>query len=245
MFLNMDERSLRANPGDQVDALIEIRNDGDAPDIFSVKVEGLEPSWYELSTCSVSLFPGDSFHSTLSVGPPRDSSAAARTYTCRVVVSPQSSVSDSSMQAVFLTVEAFHSLAVRLECSSETRRRSAYVLKVRNESNIPLDVHLTGSDLRNGLFFQFKEEKTRVAPGETKEIDLVVTPRKRPLFGSPTERPFILKSLVQVAQTTPQLTLGSLKVHPWIPVSIWWLLLMLLAVVTVAAGTGAALFWAE
>ncbi|MDE2842628.1 MAG: hypothetical protein OXN21_04505 [Chloroflexota bacterium] len=149
------------------------------------------------------------------------------------------------MQAVFLTVEAFHSLAVRLECSSETRRRSAYVLKVRNESNIPLDVHLTGSDLRNGLFFQFKEEKTRVAPGETKEIDLVVTPRKRPLFGSPTERPFILKSLVQVAQTTPQLTLGSLKVHPWIPVSIWWLLLMLLAVVTVAAGTGAALFWAE
>ena len=245
MFLNMDERSLRANPGDQVDALIEVRNDGDAPDVFSVRVEGLEPSWYELSTCSVSLFPGDSFHSTLSVRPPRDSSAAAKTYTFRVVVSPQSLVSDSSAEAVFLTVEAFHSLAVQLECSSETRRRSSYVLKVRNESNIPLDVHLSGRDPRNSLLFQFNEEQTKMAPGEASEIGLVVAPRKRPLFGAPTERSFLLKSLVQVAQAAPQLTLGSLKVHPWIPVSIWWLLLMLLAIVTVAAGAGAILFWAE
>jgi len=154
-------------------------------------------------------------------------------------------VSDSSAQAVFLTVEAFHSLAVQLECSSETRRRSAYVLKVRNESNIPLDIHLNGRDLNDSLVFQFNEEKTRVAPGETGEIDLVVAPRKRPLFGSPTERPFLLRSLVQLAQATPELTLGSLRVHPWIPVSIWWFLLALLAMVTVAVGTGAILFYAE
>lgn len=245
MFLNVDERSLRTSPGDQADALIEIRNDGDSPDIFSVRVEGLEPSWYELTTCSVSLFPGDTFHSTLSVRPPRDSSAAAKTYTSRVVVSPQSLVSNLSKQAVFLTVEAFCSLSVQLERNSETRRHSAYVLKVRNKSNIPVEVHLSGRDPKNGLLFQLKEELKKVAPGETREIDLIVRPRRRPLFGSPTERPFLLKSLVQLAQATPELTLGLLNVHPWIPVSIWWLLLMLLAVVAVVVGTGAVLFWPE
>lgn len=245
MLVNVVERSLRTNPGDQVDALIEVRNDGDAPDVFSFKMEGLEPSWYEFSTCCVSLFPGDLFRSTLSVSPPRDSSAAAKTYTCQLVVSPQSSVSDLTARAVYLTVEPFHSFAVQLDSVSETRRHSAYVLRVRNQSNIPLHIHLHCRDPQDSLLFQFSEEQTTAAPGETKEIDLLVRPRRRPVFGSPRECPFLLKGLVHSIQAPPELTPGSLNVHPWIPVSIWWLLLMLLALVTVAAGTGATLYWAD
>ena len=245
MQLNLSERSLRVSPGDRWNALNDICNDGDAPDTFSIELEGLEPTWYELSTCSVSLFPGDSFRSRLSVHPPRDSSAAAKTYTFYVVVSTQSLASELSKRSVYLTLQPFYFFGAQLTGVNETRRFSTCLLRIRNDSNVPLAIQLSGQDPKRSSSFQFDQDETIIGSGETREVGITVRPKRRPLFGSPKAHQFLLKSIVRLPQTTPELTLGSLNVHAWIPVSIWWLLLLLLAIGTVTGGIASTLFWPQ
>ena len=66
--------------------MVNVRNSSKTVDVLSIEVQGLDPSWFDLSVGSASLFPEDHFESTLSLTPPRQSDAMAQTYPFSIVV---------------------------------------------------------------------------------------------------------------------------------------------------------------
>ena len=236
MEVNLSERSLRTNPGDTVETSVEIYNNGAGPDTYTVNLEGLAPSWYELSTVSASLFPGDSSSSALSILPPRNSSSMARTYSFQVVVSSQLAPAGVARQSGYLTLEPFHSFGAELTLVTERKNSSSYLLKLRNDSNIPLTAQLSGRDPRSSLVFRFDQAELTIGPGEIQEIGLTVAPRRRPLLGSPKERNFLVKATIPLPGAVPALMLGAANIYPWIPLWVFWLFLLVIAIVAVVAG---------
>ena len=236
MEVNLSERSLRTDPGDPVKTSVEIYNDGPGPDTYTVTLEGLAPSWYELSTVCASLFPGDSASSALSILPPRDSCSMARTYSFRVVVSPQLSPARAARQSGYLTLEHFYSFDADFTLVTESKNSSSYLLKLRNESNVPLTAQLSGRDPRSSLVFHFDQAELTIGPGETQETGFMVAPRRRPLLGTPRERDFLVKATTPLPGTVPELMLGAANIYPWIPLWIFWLLLLFMAIVAIVTG---------
>ena len=57
----VDQDSLQVNPGEQVETVITVQNLGVAVGVFSIEVEGLDPSWYWLSSSSISPHTSEPF----------------------------------------------------------------------------------------------------------------------------------------------------------------------------------------
>ena len=57
---------LRAQPGAEVEAVIEVTNAGRILDFYSIEITGVPDGWWHLSESELSIFPGD----TQSAGPP-------------------------------------------------------------------------------------------------------------------------------------------------------------------------------
>ena len=215
---------------------VEIYNNERSPDTYNIDLEGLERSWWEISTVSASLYPGDSCRSTVSINPPRDSSSVAGTYAFRVIVRSQSSVGTPKGRSGYLTLEPFHSFSAELRPVSSNRRVNSFALKIRNDGNISLPIKLSGRAPQDSLLFRFEPESPTIGPGESVEVGLTVAPKRRPLLGTPRARDFLVKTVAPLPGAVPDLTLDSATVHPHVPVWVFWLLLLVVATVAVAAG---------
>ena len=100
-------RHLRLNPGEKVETSVKVYNDSKIVDVYSIEVDGLDDSWYDLSLNSASLFPGDSFSSILSIDLPRASSSTARTYLFTIKVTSRQDPAGESSLAGEVEVEPF------------------------------------------------------------------------------------------------------------------------------------------
>ena len=88
---------LLVDPGEKIELTIAVRNASGQIDNFDIRVEGL--MWYELSVAASRLLPrmdptvqgarqgGDRFESILTISPPQDSTAPAKSYSFGIKVS--------------------------------------------------------------------------------------------------------------------------------------------------------------
>ncbi len=236
MEITLSSSSLRTRPGDRVETAVQIYNDHTAQDTYSINLEGLDQSWWDISIVSTSLYPGDSCVSTISMNPPRHSSSAAGTYDFSVIVSPQSSPIPAERLSGHLNLEPYHSLSVNVMPVDSNRRGSTYRLNLCNEGNTPLQILLSGRDPRDGLVFRFEQESPTVGPGKSLEVGLTVTPKRRSILGRPRVQEFLVKTISLLPGSVPDLALVSITVHPHIPVWIFWVALLVMGAVAVATG---------
>ena len=236
MEVTLTGNSLQTRPGDRVETSVEIYNDEAAPISYNISLEGLARSWYEISTVSASLYPGDSTWSTVSITPPRDSSSTAMTYAFRVIVSPLASPAAARRISGKLVLEPFHSSSAELAHVTSDRRNSAYVLKIQNDGNIALPVQLSGQDPVGLLNYHFDREAATIGPGESIEIGLTVTPKGRPLLGHPRACNFLVKAINSLAGAMPELLMDSVTIHPRVPIWIFLLFLIVMATAAITVG---------
>ena len=98
-------------PAEQCKASIFIQNSSNVVDVITVEVLGLDDSWVEISVASVSLFPGDSGTSDLTISVPKSSSSTAGTYPFAVKVASRKDPSTNVEVACSLEVEPFYAVS--------------------------------------------------------------------------------------------------------------------------------------
>ena len=211
-------RHLRLNPGERVETAVTVQNDGNIVDVYSIEVEGLDDSWYELSLSSAALFPGDSFSSTLSINPPRASFSTARTYPFTIKVKSQKDPADELRLSGDVEVGPFCSFTAELGSGIPIRGAESYTISIRNASNILLTLKLSGVDPADNLRFHFDRELPTVPSGAKQTVGLMVDPTWRPLSGSPRPHEFTLKVQAHLAGSEPVVVPGRMDVRPRIPV---------------------------
>ena len=186
MQLAADLETLEAEPGQEIETSISIQNLGVAVGVFSIAIDGLDPTWYRLSTNNVSLFPGDQTTVTLTVAPPRLGTSLAGTYDFQCKVTSQKEDEEEQSIHLSLVVRPFFEFLIDYSPQRARGARAAHTLSITNSGNSELGFELSGRDTDGLCQFSFEPEAPVVAPSATLEVPVVVR-GKRPLRGAPVQ----------------------------------------------------------
>ena len=98
--VTITQENVQVIPGESATIGITVRNDSNVVDVLYIEVEGLDPSWYQLSVVQSSLFPGDQASGTLMLTPPKTSDAVSRNYPFTVKTTSQKDSTQSTRRPV-------------------------------------------------------------------------------------------------------------------------------------------------
>ncbi len=216
IVITTDTTSFEVRPGSSAEANLTIQNLEAVVGVFSVEVDGLDPSWYRLSGTSASLFPGDKTSTTLTVSPPRDSSALAQTYSFSVKVTSQKDEAHQAVLPLSVRILPFYDFTLDLRPQRSAGKVGSHTLSILNTGNAGMSFTIAGRDPEGKCKFGFSPDLPYATPG--RPMDVSVTLRgKRPLKGQPKSYSFTLTAApansVAEAETVP----GFFDTPPWIP----------------------------
>ncbi|HST48343.1 carboxypeptidase regulatory-like domain-containing protein [Jatrophihabitans sp.] len=248
MRVDVSPRSSVAEPGRPVPITVLVTNTGDLIGGYTLRVLGADPSWVQLDTDQLSLFPGTSQTVQVNVAVPEGIAAGERRIAIQVreLTPPYA----NAVEEIELQVPA--APAVHLQLDPVTvygGRRASFGAVIENKGNTTVIGRLAGGDAEDKIRFGFAPAAVRLAPGEHRIVELT-TRARRPLAGSPLVRVFTVHLDESVESALPLVTVdpadpaippdlpplatGTFLQRPWLsrgPIS----LLGLLAAVTVFA----------
>ena len=225
--LSVEPNSLRVLPGNYAEATIEVQNTGDAVDVSSLTIHGLDPSWVRLSTISFSLYPGDSGTSILKVCVPRTAASLAKPYTVTVETKSRNHPAGSQKAVLVLDVEPFHSVEACVREETMGLGRSTYLIDVENQGNSPVTYRFVGApqgwveplirtSSRWKWQFEFTPTQLEIAAGATEHLSASVfaTLKNRPKLGLRQDCECELKVQPTPANGSSATVIGHLRTSP-------------------------------
>ncbi|MCI0439828.1 MAG: hypothetical protein L0177_11960 [Chloroflexi bacterium] len=209
--------SLEMEPGSQARVEIRLRNTTNLVDVFSIEVEGLDESLFELSTESVSLFPGDSATSVLTISVPRDKGFAAGTYPFKVRVGSRKDASQKVEALGKVEVKPFYSYEMEISPRRIVGKSGDYRVSITNQGNSELAIDLAATLKEGDVSFAFTPERPAVPPGGKMDATVSVTPNRRALRGASETHRFTLKAAPAQSGLEPFSFPAELEVPPRLP----------------------------
>ncbi len=229
----VEQDRYEVDAGDTVSVEITVQNLGIAVRVFSVEVEGLDESWWDLSSQSVSLFPGDRTSPVITITPPADSSALAKSYPVTVRVTSQQDPGEAADVSFSLSVLPFYSFTTDLAPQKTTGKEGSHTLSITNAGNTDVGFGLEGRDPEGLCTITFDPETPSVSPGATTEVTVRVE-GKRPLRGASKSYMHSITVTPQVGTSEPASLQGEFEAIPRIPG--WVLRVAILTVLAIAIG---------
>ena len=165
-------------PGESVETTIIIRNQSQVVDQFGIKIQGLDPTWWTLSTSSVSLFPGDQDDVKLTIRPPKEAEAKAGSYSFQVRAVSQANPEEMTVEEAYLTLRGFLVWDVEMSPTKVTGESGTYRLTASNSGNTDITLIFEGKDPEEALTYTFSHDKVIVPAGESALITLQVRLKK-------------------------------------------------------------------
>jgi hypothetical protein len=205
------------SPGQTAEIQVELLNQSSATDHFTLKLEGLPPSWVTLPDDAIQLQPGAQSSLPVTIHPPQNSSARSGQHRYRLVVVSQSSPSEQAAVSGTVQVRPFTQFAIDMRPREITNNGVCRVL-VRNDGNFDATYRLSGGDGAKAVQFEEPNQQITIPAGSREAVDFQVSSAQRPFTGNSRTDPFT----IQVSSGPETQTLqGQLTTKPIIP---GWLL---------------------
>jgi hypothetical protein len=178
---------LRVEPGNAVTLSVSVRNDGSAADRYEVEVEGLDAEWTAIPVASFTLAPGEEKPQKILLRPPRSAESKAGSYPFIVKIRSFETGDASEAQAV-LEVESFSLVSLDIEPKRESAgflgKEAPYSVTAVNLGNTEHTLQLFADDPEDECTYQFAQERISLAPGQQRQVGLIVQPAHMPVVGS-------------------------------------------------------------
>ncbi len=235
----LDPETLTVEAGQRGVARLRILNQGSQVDHFSVRVDGIPPSWITLPREPLRLTPNEEGTVTLTFNPPRDPRSTAGAHPLTIYATSQADPARHAETGGTLHVPPFHAFAAELRPQQISTGNARLLLS--NGGNAPASLAVSGTDPAEALFIQAQPPQVTLQPGQQQTVALETRTRaRRPLFGTSQRYPFELAIASSVGQMLKQA--GTLLVRPIIPLWVIPLLGFLLVLVCAGAGIGYKLY---
>jgi hypothetical protein len=195
-------------------ATFVVRNRASVVDQYTLTVEGLEPTWWEITPPAVSLFPGEQASATLSLHLPPGAVAGDYSATLRAV-----SADDRGRFATApfsLEVVAAGVIGLVLEPKVSSGRLGKHAVRISNRSNAERQLVLAGADADEALQYSFVPPNLTLPPNGEATADLEVRPRSAPLWGNSRAHSFSVRALGVGEEEPAAETDGELQYRPLI-----------------------------
>jgi len=176
--LSLSSTKLEVAPGESVEAIVTIRNQGQIVDQFGIRIQGLDPAWWTLSTPSVPLFPGDQGEAKLTIHPPKEAEAKAGSYSFQVRAVSQASPEEMTEEEAYLILRGFLVWDAEMSPTKVVGESGTYRLTASNSGNTDITLIFEGKDPEEALNYTFNQDKVTVPAGESALITLTVRPKK-------------------------------------------------------------------
>jgi len=241
----LSHRELQIEPGQKGELVVTVQNLGEIVDQYSIEIDGLRPGWYSIPVSEVSLFPQDQDTVRISLHPPAGSESKAGNYDFNVrVTSREMPTERTSVQAtlVIRSIVAFQ-LGLSPERKSTTKE-GVFQVRLANPGNVDLDVDLEATDPEEGCLYRFEPRSVPIHAGQSKQVSLVVMPKKGPPRGQVKRYDFTVKATPRAAPMQAKAVVGQLEhkalLPRWVvPATVIAVLLLLCCVISL---TGFAIF---
>ena len=178
IVLSLSATKLEVAPGESVEATITIRNQSQIVDQFGIRIQGLDPTWWTLSTSSVSLFPGDQGEAKVTIHPPKEAESRAGSYSFQVRTVSQANPEEMTEEEAYLVLRGFLVWDVEMSPTKVVGRSGTYRLTASNSGNTDITLIFEGKDPEEALDYTFSHNKVTVPAGESALITLKVSPKK-------------------------------------------------------------------
>ena len=172
IVLSLSSTKLEVAPGESVETTIIIRNQSQVVDQFGIKIQGLDPTWWTLSTSSVSLFPGDQDDVKLTIRPPKEAESKAGSYSFQVRAVSQANPEEMTVEEAYLILRGFLVWDVEMSPTKATGESGTYRLTASNSGNTDITLICEGKDPQEVLDYSFGHDKLIVPAGESASITL-------------------------------------------------------------------------
>jgi hypothetical protein len=216
-------------------------NRTDEQDRFEMEIEGIDPEWKAVPVPVFAVDPNESHEEKVFFKPRRTSESLAGNYPFVVRVRSLISGEQKTIQGV-LQVKPFNHLTMELSPKkgyvSPARKQNVFDVTLVNLGNTEHTLHLVGTDPEDACAYDFEHEQLTVAPGQQRDLELVVNPTSQPFImggrligftvtGRSIEAPTIVASAQAQLEQRSLLTPGTLFIAFFLAVLFGaWLLMM-------------------
>ncbi|HZC72286.1 MAG TPA: carboxypeptidase regulatory-like domain-containing protein [Jatrophihabitans sp.] len=186
MRVEVAPRRAAVTPGQPQPFTVTIMNTSTVIGGYVIRVLGADPSWVQLDTDQVSMFPEESRTVSVVITVPKGIPAGARRVAVQVreLTPPHA----TTVHEIDLTVPSARSATARLDPIMVTAGRAArFTVLVENSGNTIVRADLAAEDPEGKVRFEFEPERVVLTPGEHTVVDMVARAR-RPTIGSPAPR---------------------------------------------------------
>lgn len=226
---------LSLTPGASRDLQVVLLNQGLIVDHFRVAIEGLPAEWVTMPQERVQLLPGASRTLSISVHPPRDSSARAGETNYRLLVQTVSNPEIQASVTGTLDIQPFEQAEVDVS-PLRLHPKESFQVRIRNKGNAENLFAISFRDPAGKILFQGGEQEVRIPAGQMKLLPVQINTRqRRPLFGQETTLNFNV-DVTSLSGSVQEQKSGQLVTAPLLPI---WLIPAagLLLIMCCVAGT--------
>ena len=238
--VTLNPESLQVEPGQEIQASIEVKNEGHILDVYSIGIAGLDAEWYQLSDSDFSVFPGEVFASTITITAPEGNESVAATYDFVARVTSETFPAEEAWATGAVTVGPLYTFFHELHPEKVTATEGFFVATINNTGNAELDFNLQGEDPEGFCSFSFNPNPAKVAPQEVLDVGVTVVPSKRKLIGRP--KTYNLTLTITPEQTPEVVTLPAQLEAPS-KLRGWYILGAILVLLLILVGAYSA-YWA-
>ena len=204
-------------PGATAPLTIEVENTGTSDDQIEVSLEGVDSEWIAIPVPVVQLKPGEKQSIKIFFKPPKVSESIAGNYP---FVAKVRSLNDGDLRSAqgVLTIKPYFGLTLEVTPKkgyvSPTKRQNIFTVSLVNMGNSEHMIQLTADDPDDVCAYEFDEEQVVLAPGQQKDVDFLVNPKKGSPFGSARLIGFAVTGRSLSNQGVVASSQGQLEIRP-------------------------------
>lgn len=221
--------------GGSTETTLTVRNLSQIVDHYIISVEGLDPTWWNISVPTFSLFPNDQGEAKLSIHPPKEAEAKAGGYSFRVKATSKADPQDFTAVEALLILKGFILWDVDMTPSKVKGKSGTYNITINNLGNTDAVIVLEAKDAEEALAYQFSQNPATVPGGGSSRVRLNVSPKgkgewKKVYNFQVTSKPSDARQQQRESKTINGQLEYPKRGFPW------WILIVILAIVLLAAG---------
>lgn len=178
--VELNDQPLAVAPGSELQVTATVHNTGTRVEEYLLRLTGAAASYGIVEPTEVSVYPGSAQCVAIRFTPAREPepAAGATSYVVEATSTVHAGVGDRAVGN--LTVEPFAELHADLQPrASRGRTTGRHRVQVSNTGNVALSVDVTVQDQDSVLEFEPTSVAERISNGETLDLPLVVSGRRR------------------------------------------------------------------
>lgn len=221
IILTLNQTQVRVDAGSSMTMTLEVENDSDLVDHFTIQVIGLDEDWYQPPPQTLYLMPKTRDTAQITFKPPRKPSSKAGSHPFEVRATARAQGLQSAAKQATLIINPYQNYISAIEPQRIKKRKGRVDLTIENRGNTFATFDISARDREELLNYKLGKKQFVLQPGEKEHIPIDISAKKFILLGQASSTGFEVSVKPQEEGSASQLHNGDLVNPALLPM---WLL---------------------